>query len=517
MGRQELGLRPGLPREHRVGTCSSRTPTCATTRRSSARPSPGRIRTGGPRHARTPRGGPVVLGAGDPPVLRPARDGLLPYAAGEFRHLARGDGERPVSPRPRDAYESVGGHAAIRGYVLEDVAFARRLRAAGKRLRFAWAPELLETPDLPGRPRDVRGAEEERPRHPVLAVRQFGFLAGILAIFLLPLLTLPLGSGRAPSFSPRSAPSSTSPGSPSTRCSRARSAWTACTGLLFPVAVGFYLVLIGASIVDGLRGKPGLWKGRSYSMDGEGSDPAARLAPEHRRSGERHAGAAGPQDPNPVEKVPGEFPICVLLGNLRGGVVVRIPRPGQYSERTAHASTPPTGPWPGTRRRGAIFSIFSRVVCQRSRSADTRFGCVPSETRSPANRTSVSVTNTTESLSLWPPPSTIETPRCPSNSWRSAKISSGAGPGPVAGLPEFPAAGELGGDLPPPQRVRLGVVTVLERGRPVPPVGVLDGGDPDGPELVDPAPRRLSPEDRARTERRVAERVARVPVAVDED
>jgi len=37
----------------------------------------------------------------------------------------------------RDAYEAVGGHAAVRGEVLEDVALARRAKAAGVGLHFA--------------------------------------------------------------------------------------------------------------------------------------------------------------------------------------------------------------------------------------------------------------------------------------------------------------------------------------------------------------------------------------------
>jgi hypothetical protein len=37
----------------------------------------------------------------------------------------------------RDVYEAIGGHAAVRGEVLEDVALARRAKAAGVRLHFA--------------------------------------------------------------------------------------------------------------------------------------------------------------------------------------------------------------------------------------------------------------------------------------------------------------------------------------------------------------------------------------------
>jgi chlorobactene glucosyltransferase len=179
----------------------------------------------------------------------------------------------------RDAYESVGGHAAIRGYVLEDVAFARRLRAAGKRLRFAWAPELLETRMYRDRHEMFEGLKKNVHDTRFSAVRQFGFLAGILAIFLLPLLTLPVGLWTGSLLL-------TAIGAFVYIAWFAKHALFARAigmdglyGLLFPVAVGFYLVLIGASIVDGLRGKPVLWKGRSYSMDGEGSDPGGSPGP----------------------------------------------------------------------------------------------------------------------------------------------------------------------------------------------------------------------------------------------
>src|SRR5208282_3388452 len=43
---------------------------------------------------------------------------------------------------PRTVYFAMGGHEAIRSIVLEDVAIARRYRAAGKTLRVAWTPQL---------------------------------------------------------------------------------------------------------------------------------------------------------------------------------------------------------------------------------------------------------------------------------------------------------------------------------------------------------------------------------------
>jgi hypothetical protein len=45
----------------------------------------------------------------------------------------------------RTAYERIGGHAAVRGEILEDVALARRVKAAGLGLHFATTRSLAET------------------------------------------------------------------------------------------------------------------------------------------------------------------------------------------------------------------------------------------------------------------------------------------------------------------------------------------------------------------------------------
>jgi hypothetical protein len=45
----------------------------------------------------------------------------------------------------RDVYDAIGGHEAIAGVLMEDVAFARRVKAAGHRLRFRQAPEAVAT------------------------------------------------------------------------------------------------------------------------------------------------------------------------------------------------------------------------------------------------------------------------------------------------------------------------------------------------------------------------------------
>jgi hypothetical protein len=53
----------------------------------------------------------------------------------------------------RDAYESIGGHAAVRGALSEDTALARLLKDAGFRPRIAWGNEFAEVrmyDSLPG-------------------------------------------------------------------------------------------------------------------------------------------------------------------------------------------------------------------------------------------------------------------------------------------------------------------------------------------------------------------------------
>jgi len=98
------------------------------------------------------------------------------------------------------------------------------------------------------------------------AVRLAGSIAGLVGFFLLPLALLPFGLlvgslgltlmggvlylalfGKHVVFA------------------RALGA-PAAYGLLFPAAVGYYVVLLVTSLSQGLRRKTVAWKGRSYSM-----------------------------------------------------------------------------------------------------------------------------------------------------------------------------------------------------------------------------------------------------------
>jgi glycosyltransferase involved in cell wall biosynthesis len=45
----------------------------------------------------------------------------------------------------REAYDAVGGHAAVAGDILEDVALARAVKSSGRRIRFRYAPNAVRT------------------------------------------------------------------------------------------------------------------------------------------------------------------------------------------------------------------------------------------------------------------------------------------------------------------------------------------------------------------------------------
>ena len=45
----------------------------------------------------------------------------------------------------RDTYDAVGGHAAVAGEILEDVALARAVKRSGRKIRFRYAPDAVRT------------------------------------------------------------------------------------------------------------------------------------------------------------------------------------------------------------------------------------------------------------------------------------------------------------------------------------------------------------------------------------
>lgn len=168
---------------------------------------------------------------------------------------------------PRTTYDAMGGHAAVGGTVLEDVAIARRYRAAGRTLRVAWTPLLARTRMYRNRAEMFEGLLKNIHGTDFSPGRLVGFIAGLVGLFLLPLALLPYGlaTGDLPltvmggilylALFGKHVVFARAVGAP------------AVYGLLYPVAVGYYIVLVGTSLARGLRRKPVAWKGRSYPMN----------------------------------------------------------------------------------------------------------------------------------------------------------------------------------------------------------------------------------------------------------
>ncbi len=166
----------------------------------------------------------------------------------------------------RELYDRMGGHESVKGLVLEDVAIARRYRDAGERLRVAWAPELATTRMYSDRHEMFEGLLKNIHGTEFSAARQVGFLVALVSLFALPLLVLPLGLlyGSLP-LSALGAILWVALFGKHVALARGVGA-PARYGLLFPVAVGFYVVALLTSIVRGLRGGSVTWKGRAYPV-----------------------------------------------------------------------------------------------------------------------------------------------------------------------------------------------------------------------------------------------------------
>ena len=167
---------------------------------------------------------------------------------------------------PRSVYDAMGGHEAVRSIALEDVAIARRYRAAGRTLRVAWAPEVATTRMYRDRREMFDGLLKNFQGPELTPARLVFYFTGLVGLFLLPLAILPFalltGSlaltlmggflyfalfGKHVVFA---------------RAARAPAVY----GLLYPAAAVYYAVLLGTALGRELRHKPVTWKGRSYPM-----------------------------------------------------------------------------------------------------------------------------------------------------------------------------------------------------------------------------------------------------------
>jgi hypothetical protein len=152
---------------------------------------------------------------------------------------------------------------------VEDVALARRFRAAGKRLRVGWAPELLSTRMYRDRHELYEGLRKSAHGTEFRPGLQVLYLAGTIGFYLLPLLVLPfglwVGSELLVGLGAFALFALFAKHVVFNRAIR-MSPWY---GLLFPLAAGYYVVLLASSLAGGLRRQPVTWKGRSYAMDAE--------------------------------------------------------------------------------------------------------------------------------------------------------------------------------------------------------------------------------------------------------
>ena len=166
----------------------------------------------------------------------------------------------------RASYAAIGGHAAVRGFVLEDVRIAQLYRASGRRIRLAWAPELLRTRMYRDRREMAEGLLKNIHGIRFSLGRQVGFLVALVGLYWLPLALLPYGLlvGSAvlaaagallvAALFGKHAALAHATGTP------------AAYGLLYPLAVGFYLGLLLRSLNTGRR-RTVAWKGRAYAIE----------------------------------------------------------------------------------------------------------------------------------------------------------------------------------------------------------------------------------------------------------
>ncbi len=91
----------------------------------------------------------------------------------------------------RDAYDSIGGHAAVATNILEDVAFARAIKASGRKIRFRYAADAVRTRMY----RNFHQLREGWTKNLALLFPRPGWLAATtLSLWALPWITLGLAT-----------------------------------------------------------------------------------------------------------------------------------------------------------------------------------------------------------------------------------------------------------------------------------------------------------------------------------
>lgn len=172
----------------------------------------------------------------------------------------------------RAAYTRVGGHAGVRGEIVEDVSLARRIKAAGLRLRAADGAGLLVC-------RMYRGWAEVRAGFAKNILAGHGRRPALLglstlfhwAVFVSPWLWL--GAALAGAGDWRWPLAAAALGLLTRALTAAATRQRVGDAVLLPVSVGLMTVIAGQALLWHRRGGP-RWKGRTL---GAGRDPAASL------------------------------------------------------------------------------------------------------------------------------------------------------------------------------------------------------------------------------------------------
>ncbi|EQD51995.1 glycosyl transferase domain protein, group 2 family protein [mine drainage metagenome] len=193
---------------------------------------------------------------------------VAPRANVDTSHRAMANGQFMLFTR--GGYESVGGHAAIRGTILEDVHLAQRVKGQGQRLRVYWTPDWVTTRMYADRKEMREGLLKNLHGTRFSALRQLG-LASLVALFFLSPFAILVASlvGALPAiwgiFSTAlvAITALKQVGFQRTLEGRGSGAF----GLLYPLGALFYLGLFASSLARGLGGREVTWKGRHYPLD----------------------------------------------------------------------------------------------------------------------------------------------------------------------------------------------------------------------------------------------------------
>jgi glycosyltransferase involved in cell wall biosynthesis len=93
----------------------------------------------------------------------------------------------------RDTYDAVGGHAAVAGGILEDVALARAVKSSGRKIRFRYASDAVRTRMY----RNYAQLRDGWTKNLALLFPSPGWLAvKTLALWVIPWIALPLAFAR---------------------------------------------------------------------------------------------------------------------------------------------------------------------------------------------------------------------------------------------------------------------------------------------------------------------------------